>query len=70
MPAGANKKWSQFACYAVALGTSLVLQVAHPEMFALLCTPLPVSGLLNNRSERLEIPLNDPVVPPQTKDYK
>lgn len=59
-----NRKWLQYACYAGALGTSLVLQRTHPEMFALLCTPLPIGGGINNSNpaERLELPLNSPIL--------
>ena len=60
---GVKKSWLQFACYAGALVTSLVLQVAQPDLFALLCTPLPVERLLNP-TEGLALPLDHPVVPP------
>ena len=60
---GVKKSWLQFACYAGALGTSLVLQVVHPDLFALLCTPLPI-GNLSNPTEGLALPLNHPVVTP------
>ena len=60
---GANKQWSHFACYAVALGTSLVLQVVRPDLFAMLCTPLPVGESLT-QPQRLAVPLNSPVLSP------
>jgi hypothetical protein len=56
-----NKKWVQFSCYAAALGTSLVLQVVHPDLFAILCTPLPIDGIIKP-SERLDVPLNSPIL--------
>ena len=60
---GVKKSWLlQFACYAGALVTSLVLQVVHPDLFALLCTPLPVERMLSP-TEGLDLPLNHPVVP-------
>ena len=62
MPGVKNKLWLQFACYAGALVTSLVLQVVHPDLFALLCTPLPVERMLSP-TEGLDLPLNHPVVP-------
>ncbi len=57
-----DRRWLHFACYAGALGTSLVLQVARPDLFAILCTPLPVGEALNQQ-ERLAVPLNSPVIP-------
>ena len=61
---GLNSKLCfQFVCYAGALGISLVLQLSQPEMFALLCTPLPVGGILQQEQQGLDLPLNRPVVP-------
>jgi hypothetical protein len=57
-----KKKCLQFACYAGALVISLGLQVAHPDLFAILCTPLPIGEMLNPQ-ERLAVPLNSPVLP-------
>ena len=62
MQGAKNKTWLQFACYAGALVTSLGLQVFHPDLFAILCTPLSVERMLN-RTEGLALPLNHPVVP-------
>lgn len=59
---GAKKLCLQFAFYGLALVISLGLQVSRPDLFALLCTQLPLSGLLNP-VEGLDIPLNSPVVP-------
>jgi hypothetical protein len=57
-----NKLWLRFLCYAGLLATSLGLQVLQPEMFALFCTQLPIGEMLD-RGDRLELPLNSPVVP-------
>lgn len=58
-----NKLWLlRFACYAGALVISLGLQAVRPDLFALLCTPLPLGEMLNNQ-ERLALPLSSPVVP-------
>jgi hypothetical protein len=59
---GVNKLCLQFAFYALALVISLGLQVSRPDLFALLCTQLPLSGLLSP-VDGLDIPLNHPVVP-------
>lgn len=58
---GDKKTWLQFVCYAGVLGISLVLQLIHPGLFALLCTPLSVERLSN--PDRIDLPLNHPVVP-------
>jgi hypothetical protein len=58
-----NKRWLQHLSYAGLLVISLGLQIFHPEMFALLCTPLPVGDFLN-RQPQIELPLNSPVLPP------
>lgn len=55
-------QWLQYLSYAGLLGTSLVLQLFHPDGFALFCTQLPV-GSYQSRDSRLELPLNSPVVP-------
>ena len=59
-----KKIWLQYLSYAGLLVISLGLQIFHPEMFALLCTPLPV-GDFTNRRPQIELPLNSPVVPHQ-----
>ena len=56
-----NRLCLRFACYAGLLVISLGLQISHPEMFALLCTPLPLGDLPNQR-EALDLPLNRSVV--------
>lgn len=68
---GFIKSWSlRFACYAGLLVTSLALQVSQPEMFALLCTPLPLGGMLQQEQQGLDLPLNRPVVPTATERVK
>lgn len=57
-----KKLWLQYLSYAGLLGISLGLQVFHPEMFALLCTPLPVGDFLN-RQPQIELPLASPIIP-------
>jgi hypothetical protein len=57
-----NKLWLQYLSYAGLLAISLVLQLFHPDGFALFCTPIPVGGS-GNQGERLELPLNVPIVP-------
>jgi hypothetical protein len=57
-----NRIWLQFLSYAGLLVISLVMQLHQPEMFALFCTPLPVGGS-GNQGDRLELPLNAPIVP-------
>jgi hypothetical protein len=59
---GINGLCFRFMCYAGLLVISLGLQISHPEMFALLCTPLPL-GDFPNPQQGLELPLNRPVVP-------
>jgi hypothetical protein len=59
---GFQKLCLQFACYLVFLVISLGLQASRPDLFALLCTPLPLGDFLN-QTERLALPLNHPVVP-------
>jgi hypothetical protein len=58
-----NKICLQFACYGVVLVISLGLQASRPDLFAMLCTQLPVGDFLNQASEGLEVPLNSPLVP-------
>ena len=60
--AGINKLCLQFACYAVVLVISLGVQVSRPDLFALLCTQLPIERLLS--PEGLALPLDHPVVSP------
>jgi hypothetical protein len=55
-------QWLQYLSYAGLLATSLVLQLFHPDGFALFCTQLPV-GNYQSRDNRLDLPLNAPVVP-------
>jgi hypothetical protein len=57
-----NKLWLQFACYLGLLAISLGLQGFRPDLFAILCNPLPIGDFLN-QSDRLELPLNTPIVP-------
>jgi hypothetical protein len=59
---GVNKLCLQFAFYAVALVISLGVQVSRPDLFALLCTQLPIERLLNP-TDGLALPLNQPLVP-------
>ena len=59
-----KKIWLQYLSYAGLLVISLAMQLFHPEMFALFCTQLPVENYLN-RGDRIELPLNAPVVPPE-----
>ncbi len=56
-----DKLWLQFACYAGALVISLGLQVSRPDLFAIFCTPQKIGNLLQ---QRLDIPLNSPVIRP------
>jgi hypothetical protein len=56
--------WQPYLSYAGLLVISLAMQLFHPEMFALFCTPLPV-GNYQNRGTQIELPLNDPIVPPE-----
>ena len=58
-----KKIWLQYLSYAGLLVISLGLQMFQPEMFALLCTPLPVGDFIN-RQPRIDLPLNSPVVQP------
>jgi hypothetical protein len=62
-----NKIWLQLLCYVGLLATSLALQALRPDLFALLCTPLPVGGQLG-QSDRLDLPLNSPIVPKGERD--
>lgn len=57
-----NKLWLQYLSYLGLLVISLALQAFQPQMFALLCTPLPV-GNFGNQGDRLELPLDSPIVP-------
>lgn len=57
-----NKLWLQYLSYVGLLVISLALQLLRPEMFAMLCTPLPVGNLFGDNN-RIELPLNAPVVP-------
>lgn len=41
------KLWLHILFYALSLVTSLVLNLTHPELMDLVCTPLPVRGWLN-----------------------
>jgi hypothetical protein len=59
---GINKLCLQFLFYAGALVISLGLQISRPELFALFCTPLPITNFLSP-SENLKLPLNNPVSP-------
>jgi hypothetical protein len=58
---GFNKLCLQFVFYAGVLVISLGLQGIRPDLFALLCTPLPLQDFLNQNG--LALPLNSPVVP-------
>lgn len=58
-----NKIWLQYLSYVGLLVISLGLQLLQPEMFALLCTPLPVAEF-GNRQPRIDLPLNSPVLAP------
>ncbi len=57
-----NKLWLQFLSYAGLLGISLVLQLFQPDLHAILCTQLPL-GNLPDRNGRVDLPLNDPIIP-------
>lgn len=59
---GVNKLWLQFLCYSGAVVISLGLQHARPDLFAILCTPLPIGDLPSQR-EALDLPLDRSVVP-------
>ena len=59
---GINKLCLQFVFYAGVLVISLGLQASRPDLFALLCTPLPLENLIK-QAEGLALPLNHPVVP-------
>jgi hypothetical protein len=59
-----KKLWLQYLSYAGLLVISLALQAFQPEMFAMFCTQFPVGGL-GSPANRLELPLNSPVVPPE-----
>ncbi len=63
-----KKSWSQYAYYALALVISLVVQIAQPEMFAILCTPLPIVDRLKPQLQGLDLPLNSPVIPKKVID--
>jgi hypothetical protein len=54
-----KKTWLQYLSYAGSLG----LQILHPDLFALFCTPLPVGDSIDRRGG-LELPLNSPILPP------
>jgi hypothetical protein len=58
-----KKIWLQYLSYAGLLGISLGLQILHPDLFALFCTPLPVGDSIDRRGG-LELPLNSPILPP------
>jgi hypothetical protein len=55
---GINKLCLQFVFYAAALVISLGLQINHPSLFALFCTPLPLTNFLS--------PYNDSIAPSHT----
>lgn len=61
-----NILWQRYLSYAGLLGISLVLQLFHPDGFALFCTQLPV-GNYQSRDKGLDLPLNSPVVSPVEK---
>jgi hypothetical protein len=65
---GLNKLCLQFACYGAVLVISLGLQASRPDLFALLCTPLPLQDFLNQNG--LDLPLNSPVVSPRAERVK
>ncbi len=54
--------WQPYLSYAGLLVISLAMQLFHPEMFALFCTPLPV-GNYQNRDNQIDLPLNAPAIP-------
>jgi hypothetical protein len=47
-----KNKWLQFAVYAGSLLISLALNLYHPEVLDVLCTPLPVRQIGNLDSSR------------------